>query len=191
MPLLPEREDVNPRDEGYEDTIINRLGDVNPWHLTWDPGNWLKIRASKEWVYGIPITPEPALEAAPGEEAQVKPAIHDGDHILLFPMDQDGLCPQAWFEAAWPFLEHFRSNFCFYPHEAFMYKNVTLIGPPLGSRRGVAQEVEDALKSMSWRGVERIWCTSAADLKSALDGRIAENMRFRGQDELAPEADPD
>ena len=69
-----------------------------------------------------------------------------------------------------------------------MYKHVTLIGPPLDTRYGVAQEVEDALKDNDWRQVERIWCTNADDLKQVLQRRIDEDVRFRGKDDLAPEA---
>jgi hypothetical protein len=72
-----------------------------------------------------------------------------------------------------------------------MYKNVTLLGQPLGTRRGVAQEIEDALKSKGWRRVERIWCTSADDLEAVLERRIEEGVRFRGEDELKDELAPE
>jgi hypothetical protein len=186
MPFFkpPKSGDVDPSSEGYEDTIKNRLGHFSLWHLTWDPRNWLKIRTSKEWVYSI--IPQPEVEAAGEEDVEDEPCMDDGDHILLFPMDYDGLCPRVWFKAAWAFLEHFRSNFCFYPQEAFMYKKVTLIGRPLNTRFGVAQEIEADLKAADWRQVERIWCASAQDLESVLQQRIDQGLRFRGRDELAP-----
>jgi hypothetical protein len=172
-----QEQDLNPSAEGYETTIKNRLGDFGLWHVFWNKGNWMVIRTSKEWVY---------LQRPVREEEEAEQYPDDGDHILVFPMDREGLCPRAWFEAAWPFLEHFRSNFCFYPQEAFMYKRITLVGPPLGTRQGVAQEVEDALKSKEWRQVERIWCTSADDLKKVLQRRVEDGLRFRGDDELTP-----
>ena len=176
-----EEADLDPRSEGYDVTIKNRLGDFTLWHVQWKPDIWMKIRTHLTPVYTQgPIT---------DEETGVEQYVDDGDHILLFPMDPEGLCPRAWFEAAWAFLEHFRSNFCFYPQEAFMYKNITLIGQPLGTRRGVGQEIEDALKSKKWRRVERIWCTSAEDLEAVLERRIEEAVRFRGDDELKPEVD--
>ncbi|MCD4738212.1 MAG: hypothetical protein K8R89_03005 [Anaerolineae bacterium] len=180
---------LDPNDEGYEDTIKNRLGDFALWRIVvWDPSHWMMIRVGNSQLYTQRSIV--GVEVKELEEVAAAQYVDDGDHILFFPMDQKGLCPRAWFEAAWSFLEHFRSNFCFYPQEAFMYKNVTLIGPPLGTRRGVAQEIEDVLKDNDWRQVERIWCSSAYDLEAVLKRRIKEGVRFRGKDELAPEADP-
>lgn len=176
-------EELDPNNEGYKRTINSRLkGDFTRWHVVWKQKHWIKIRVGSKWLY--------AQEPVPAEE-DVEPEqymVDDGDHILVFPMDHEGLCPRAWIEAAWTFLEHFRSNFCFYPQEAFMYKNVTLIGQPLGTRYGIAQEVEDALRDNEWRHVERIWCTSADDLKGVLQRRIDEGMHFREKDELSPES---
>jgi hypothetical protein len=174
-------ENLNPNDEGYEGTIKNRLGDFPVWHVvTWNRGHWIKARAGSDHLYAQ----RSVEEAAPADLR-----VDDGDHILFFPMDHEGLCPRSWIEAAWPFLEHFRSNFCFYPQEAFMYRQVTLLGPPLGTRRGIGREVEDALGATDWRQVERIWCTSAGDLAGVLARRMEEDVRFRGEDELAPEGD--
>ncbi|HET90505.1 MAG TPA: hypothetical protein ENN99_07185 [Chloroflexi bacterium] len=179
-------ENLNPNHEGYEQTIKNHLGDFPLWRVvTWNQGHWLKIRVGSEWLY----TQGPIIKETADAEVEIEKYVEDGDHMLFFPMDQEGLCPRAWFEAAWSFIEHFRSNFCFYPQEAFMYKTITLIGRPVGTRYGIAQEIEDALRDSNWRQVERIWCTSADDLRRVLQRRIEEGTRFRGRDELSPQAD--
>ena len=173
--------DINLNQETPKNAIESRLGTFSLWRAVWDPGNWINLRASRPWVF---------RQEAPRKDTTdtllEEPYAHDGDHMLLFPEDPEGLCPRAWVEAAWPFLEHFRSNFGFHLQEAFIYTNVTLIGHPLGTRHGIGQDVEEELKKANWRRVERIWCTSAEELATVLQHRVENNVRFAGEDELAP-----
>ncbi len=168
-----EQADINLPPETAEGAVNARFGFHAPWHASWEPGNWFVLRAnSPPWVY-----------AQTDPEDQETRFAEDGDHILLFPQDRDGLCPRAWLDAAWPFLEHFRSNFSFWPQEAFVYKKVTLVGPPVGTRLGIRTEIEQALKEADFRAVERIWFSSSDKLAGILQKRIDEGVRFRGQDE--------
>lgn len=146
--------------------IESRVGVHAVWHASWWFNNVFAFRVDTEpFLYGD-------LSAEPADYA------NDGDHILLFPVDADGLCPRTWVESAWPFLEKFRSNFGFHPQEAFLYRKVTLIGQPLNTRLGVGPDVERALREASWRAVERIPCTTADELETELQKRIDLGLPF-------------
>ena len=141
------------------------------WHASWVRDNAFGFRVDTlPFLYGD-LSDNP-------DEVNAADYLNDGDHMLLFPQDKDGLCPRAWLDAAWPFLEKFRSNFGFHPQEAFAYRKVTLIGKPLGNRFGVSQFVEDTLRSADWRKVERIFCESTDELKADLQRRIESDWPF-------------
>jgi hypothetical protein len=181
---------VNPFAEGYETAIDNRLGTSTPWHAFWEPWNWILLRTSLPWLFAQytkqgEVQPEGVPKDVP-PTMYVPPLYSDNDHVLLFPQDAEGLCPQGWLDAAYSFLARFRSNLSFYPQLAFAYRKVTLIGPPVGTALGIGPDVEKALKDGAERQVERIWVTSADSLAGILKARIADGVPFRGKDEGAP-----
>lgn len=133
-----------------------------------DPGNWTWLRGSKPWVYTQSLAPAEAD----------RELLNDGDHILLFPQDQNDLCPRSWVNAAWPYLEKFRSNFSFFPKEAEFYYHVTLIGKSTGDRFGISDEIERLLREAPRRKVTRINCTNAEELGQALQRRIDAGSAF-------------
>lgn len=134
--------------------------------------NGFYMHTSKPFVF----TQSLSQENLRNEDEQT--GITDGDHILLFPQDNEGICPRSWIMAAYPYLEKFRSNFSFFPLEAEMYYNITLIGMPTGDRLGISKEVEEELKSADWRKVTRIECSNAEELEKALNKRIKANKAF-------------
>ena len=103
--------------------------------------------------------------------------VNDADHIMLFPQSFDTIAPQAWFAAAWPFIEHFRSNFGLYLGAALHYSRVTIVGS--ASRDPAVTEEEEAfLKRRVGPLVERIAVTNADDLRQVLAWGIAHDRRF-------------
>jgi hypothetical protein len=140
----------------------------DPIHEHTDAGNWILIRGSKPWVYTQTLSP---VEAE-------RENLNDGDHILLFPQDENNICPRSWIIAAWPYLEKFRSNFSFFPKEAEFYYHVTLVGKATGDRYGISAEIENLLRDEARRKVTRIECASAEELSAALDRRITAGKAF-------------
>lgn len=155
--------------QSYNQAIDARLGQFGTWSVVWHPGHIFFISASLPWLFAGPRQ---------DERENDNPELNDGYHMILFPQDNEGLCPRAWLEAAWPYLEKFRSNFGFHFYEALLYKKVTLIGLPLGNRFGVSQEVEDELRQDPNRQVERIPCQNAEELAKALQKRMKTNLRY-------------
>jgi hypothetical protein len=160
-------------DQERADIINDALGANAALKVSWSSNNWVKLRESQDWVYAYP-DPEDRSVASQT----------DGDHILLFPQDGEQLCPRAWMEAAWPFVEHFRSNISFYPQAGFSYRRVTFIGHP-DVQPSFGPDVEEALSASSWRTVERIPCRNADELHEELATRIKENVRFPKPDQLS------
>jgi hypothetical protein len=158
------------RDIRFIDDFDGWLGNDRPWRVHSD-SQWVVIRASRPWVF-----------RRPDPEERDRNLYTDGDHILLFPQDREGMCPRTWLAAAWPFLEHFRSNFTFYPPAAYIYNYVTLIGPPSGDRFGIAPALEDLFRQAPWRRVERLATRKAAELKDILQQRIDKGERFSGSE---------
>jgi len=161
--------------ETHQQAIQNRLGAFSPVRVGWTPSHLMEMRASLPWVFSLP--------AERGEKRALQTEVNDGDHILLFPQDADGLCPRAWLDAAWPFLQRFRANFSLYPQAVLLYTHVTLIGLPLGTRLGISAEFEEALRRDEWHKVERIRCSNAEELQAILQRRVEKGVPFRGEDE--------
>jgi hypothetical protein len=180
--------DIDRNVEKCDAAIDGRLGGFfNPWHAVWVPQNWIWLGTSLPYVFQTVYPTSQDDKPLPGFEK----LLDDGDHVLLFPQDGQGLCPRIWFESAWSFLGHFRSNFAYYPQAAFLYKQITLIGKPVGNRLGYGPEVEEELRKADYRRVERIWITSGGELAEVLQRRIDEGVRFRDKDEgpgLPPES---
>lgn len=103
--------------------------------------------------------------------------IDDNDHFLLFPQTLEAIAPRAWFDAAWPFIERFRSNFGFYLGEALLYSQVTILGST-DVVPAVSEGQETYLKRIDWRAVERIGVTSAKDLKRVLTWGVEHEVYF-------------
>lgn len=131
-------------------------------------GNWVALRGSKPWVYTQTLDSE--------EDARAN--LNDGDHVLLFPQDDDDLCPRSWLMAAWPYIQKFRSNFSFFPKEAEFYYHITLVGKATGDRYGISADIENTLRSETRRQVTRIECANAEELSMALDRRIQAGRAF-------------
>jgi hypothetical protein len=164
--------DINLGLETYQNAIDSRIGQFPIWHAVWTSHNFFGFRVdTRPWVYA-----QYSIPAA--EPTELSPGLNDGDHILLFPQDQAGLCPFAWVAASWPYLEKFRSNFGFHFEETLLYRRVTLIGRPLGTRLGISQEIEDELRKASWRQVERIPCANSSELAAVLQSAIDSNTQF-------------
>jgi hypothetical protein len=135
------------------------------------------------------------VEAAPGEKQMLKDAaaglqakiedfrpgnvIDDGDHFLLFPQSTavDDIAPKAWFDAAWSFIAHFRSNFGMYLGEARLYSQVTVLGST-DVKPAVSAGEQAFLARDDWRAVERIEISSAKDLARVLDWGRAHDKNF-------------
>ncbi len=131
--------------------ILSSLGfPADPVDEIMSNGNWIWFRGSKPWVYTQALVPETD-----------ETTLNDGDHILLFPQDDSGLCPRSWVNATWPYLEKFRSNFSFFAREAEFYYHVTLIGKVDNGRLGISAAIEEALRQNPKRKVTRINCTPA------------------------------
>jgi hypothetical protein len=140
---------------------------ADPIYEATNQSNWIYLRASKPWVYTQALT-----------EGEEYTSLNDGDHILLFPQDETGLCPRSWFNAAWTYLETFRSNFSFFPKEAEFYYHITLVGKATGNRYGISSEIEALLRSETRRKITRIECANADELSEALSRRITAGVAF-------------
>lgn len=103
--------------------------------------------------------------------------VDDGDHLLLFPQTVEKIAPQTWFDAAWPFIARFRSNFGLYLGEALLYSRVTILGHVTCDPAATEQQ-ETFLKRGDSRQVERIAVANAYDLRRVLDWGVAHNVRF-------------
>ncbi len=106
--------------------------------------------------------------------------VDDGDHFLLFPQTVERIAPRAWFDAAWPFVAHFRSNFGLYLGEALLYSRVTIVGSSTVNPAVTGQQENFLNREAEKVGrlVERISITNANDLGRILDWGVAHDVRF-------------
>jgi hypothetical protein len=162
-------------------TLIQDKAGTDPlWVTVWaesangDESTWIFIRPLPE--------PDPYVfrrtRGGPKESL-----FTDNDHCVIFPQDEQALCPSAWIQAAWPFIAHFRSNFTLYPQLAFFYRKVTIIGHPL-VKPSVSQQLEYELRELGGpRQVERIYCHNEKELAHILNARIVDGTPFVGEDQ--------
>jgi len=153
-----------------------------------DPGMLAQFLSDPDAALaGVPVEPgekQILKDAAAGLQAQIEnfrpgKVVDDGDHFLLFPQSTavDDIAPKAWFDAAWSFIAHFRSNFGMYLGEARLYSQVTILGST-DVKPAVSAGEQAFLARDEWRAVERIEISSAKDLTQVLDWGRAHDQRF-------------